>query len=579
MKKILGLLALVSLLATVSSCSSKMDTVMAPKPHETPAVPGGAAADQPGTDASTSSSNTVPSGTTPTPTATGVEVLAEISGTSILGTVDGDVHAVSYTGGYQDLVIPMDPSIVKVSFTLRGADGGYARVHDTDILGNSHVVKANGGSGASANATFEVGSGAGQIPHGSTLRFIVGGSGSSGNSGGVVGAGFDYGGGGGGTAVLVRPPLGGSFTPLAAAGGGAGAYQGMFAYSSVDHENGQGGRSGTSGGSGNGDLGAGAGGTGGNGGGSNPAIGSFGGGGGGAFTPGHGVDCVGVPDGNPSQAGEGGAGGQMGGYGGDADGCFNFTWRNGGFGYGGGGAGSGAGGGGFVAGNATLSNTSSGGNTGDPSNGGATYQYTLNAPPLVSCKNHTLYLDANGLATLVPSDVTASASDPEGGPLQFSLSRSNFDCSDVGTQSVTLTVTDDVGQTASCDAEVSVQDVSPPVITSVMADPAELWPANHRMHPVTVTTKSSDNCAGASCRIIAVSSSERLNATGDGNTEPDWEILSDDTVSLRAERSGTGVGRVYTITVECTDASGNKSQSTTSVIVPHDVRGLGKNAP
>lgn len=43
----------------------------------------------------------------------------------------------------------------------------------------------------------------------------------------------------------------------------------------------------------------------------------------------------------------------------------------------------------------------------------------------------------------------------------------------------------------------------------------------------------------------------------DGNTELDWEITGDLTVLLRAESSGLGNGRVYTIHIECTDNSQN----------------------
>jgi hypothetical protein len=55
---------------------------------------------------------------------------------------------------------------------------------------------------------------------------------------------------------------------------------------------------------------------------------------------------------------------------------------------------------------------------------------------------------------------------------------------------------------------------------------------------------------------------------GDGNTEPDWEITGDLTVDLRAERAGGGDGRIYSIVVECTDASGNSSVDTVFVCVP-----------
>jgi len=676
MWKNLGLFGLILLLAIGTSCGKKLDTVTAPHPDETAAAAEHALAADKAAAAGEAAAAPVSGriATTPAATANGVGRYEESSDAGPLTAVDANQHTVSYTGGYQDLVIPVDPSISKVAFTLEGGDGGYARVHDS-LFGDDYVVFASGGSGASAGATFTIGPGAGQIPHGSTIRFVVGGSGASGNSGGVLGAGFDYGGGGGGTGVLFRPPGGSSFSWLAVAGGGSGAYQGMFAYSSVDHEPGQGGRNVTSGGNGNGDLGPGAGGTNGNGGGSNPSLGSFGGGGGGANTPGGGVDCVGIPDLNPSQAGEGGPGGQTGGYGGDSDGCTSFTWRNGGFGYGGGGAASGAGGGGggfsgggvggttgrgggggsYLSPAAAQSSLTAGGSTGRPANGSATYQFTLNAPPTVSCKSHAVALASNGQASIVPSDVTDTASDPEGGALQFALSQSTFDCGDVGANNVTLTVTDDVGQTASCvavvtvnddiaptvitrnitvqldangtatitpamidngsfdncaiqsyaldvtafdcsdvgkntvtltvadvngksaskTAEVTVEDNIHPIIGSVEAGPAVLWPPDHKMQPVVVTLSSTDNCPGSSCRIVAVSSNEVVNAAGDGNTQTDWQITGSHTVSLRAERSGTGTGRIYTITIECTDASGNTSRSSTSVAVPHDLRSLG----
>ena len=673
MKRILGFFALILPLVMFTSCGRKMDTLTAPKPDEAAAVAGrDAAVRQPaaGDRAGAASSATT---TTPPPisTTSGPDRYETDSEPPIVVAVDGNPHSVSYTGSYQDLLIPVDPTIVAVTFTVDGADGGFARVHDT-FFGNEVVAFANGGSGASASATFAVGSGSGQIPHGSVMRFVVGGRGTNGNSGGVVGAGFDYGGGGGGTAVLIRVPLASSFSARLVAGGGSGAYQGMIAYNSVDHEPGQGGRSGTGGGSGNGDIGAAPGGAGGGGGSGNATLG---GGGGGAFGAGGGVLCVGIPDFNTNEAGEGGPGFEVGGYGGSSGGCINFVWRNGGYGYGGGGAGSGAGGGGggfsgggvggttgrgggggsFASFNATQQNISAGGSTPSPANGAATYQFTLNAPPLVACKGTTVHLDANGQGSIAPSDVRDSASDPEGGTLQFSLSKSSFGCSDVGANNVTLTVTDDVGQTASCvavvtvlddtdptvatknisveldasgmatitpamvdngssdncaiqsrtldrttfncshvghntvqltvtdvngnsassTADVLVKDTSGPAIASVTADPSVLWPPDHKMKPVAVAIASSDNCPGTTCRIILVSGNEPLNGPGDGNSAPDWEITGDGTVSLRAERSGTGPGRVYTITVECTDASGNKTRSTTSVAVPHDLRTLG----
>jgi hypothetical protein len=65
---------------------------------------------------------------------------------------------------------------------------------------------------------------------------------------------------------------------------------------------------------------------------------------------------------------------------------------------------------------------------------------------------------------------------------------------------------------------------------------------------------------------------------GDGDTASDWTTPVIDQVTgiiylqLRAERSGSGNGRVYTITIIATDASGNSSQANVQIIVPHDKR-------
>ena len=44
-------------------------------------------------------------------------------------------------------------------------------------------------------------------------------------------------------------------------------------------------------------------------------------------------------------------------------------------------------------------------------------------------------------------------------PLNFELSQTDFDCADVGQVIVTLTVTDGMGNTATCTAIVTVIDV------------------------------------------------------------------------------------------------------------------------
>jgi len=57
---------------------------------------------------------------------------------------------------------------------------------------------------------------------------------------------------------------------------------------------------------------------------------------------------------------------------------------------------------------------------------------------------------------------------------------------------------------------------------------------------------------------------------GDGNTSADWTVVDAHHVQLRAERSGGGDGRVYSITITATDSAGSSSATTVMVTVPRD---------
>jgi hypothetical protein len=86
-----------------------------------------------------------------------------------------------------------------------------------------------------------------------------------------------------------------------------------------------------------------------------------------------------------------------------------------------------------------------------------------------------------------------------------------------------------------------------------------------------VNYKATDNC-GLVTSVLRVTSNEPVNGLGDGDTAPDWEVLDANHVRLRAERSGRGTGRVYTITITSTDKAGNSASKQVFVRVPHDQR-------
>jgi hypothetical protein len=138
----------------------------------------------------------------------------------------------------------------------------------------------------------------------------------------------------------------------------------------------------------------------------------------------------------------------------------------------------------------------------------------------------------------------------------------------LGLTTATLTVSD--GRASATDTvQVTVRDTAAPKIAAATASPSLLWPPDHKMTPVAVSVSASDRCDPAvRCRIESVSSNEPENGQGDGDTSPDWQIMGDLTLKLRAERLGPGNGRVYSIGLRCVDTSGNSAGRTIAVTVP-----------
>jgi len=91
------------------------------------------------------------------------------------------------------------------------------------------------------------------------------------------------------------------------------------------------------------------------------------------------------------------------------------------------------------------------------------------------------------------------------------------------------------------------------------------------MRDVTINYSATDGCAGVNCQITNITSNEPVDGTGDGDTSPDWAFVDEHHVQLRAESAGGGNGRIYTITVTCTDAAGNTTTKTVEVHVGHNI--------
>jgi hypothetical protein len=142
----------------------------------------------------------------------------------------------------------------------------------------------------------------------------------------------------------------------------------------------------------------------------------------------------------------------------------------------------------------------------------------------------------------------------------------------LGVHEIELTVTDAGGGSATDTVIVIVIDTGLPDFTFTQLKNV-LWPVNHQLVLCATVSDVADMCDAAPILDIQVTSNEPINGPGDGNTDPDYEIVQNGAVWeiwLRAERAGPSTGREYVITATVTDSSGNEVTKGGTVTVPHD---------
>jgi subtilisin family serine protease/sugar lactone lactonase YvrE len=198
--------------------------------------------------------------------------------------------------------------------------------------------------------------------------------------------------------------------------------------------------------------------------------------------------------------------------------------------------------------------------------------------PMLACPAVEVEECAGPAGTQV--NLAATAADACGGAVTITNDRSpnGADASGLyptGTTLVTYHATDGAGRESTCTVPVTVQDSEPPGI-SLYTNLATLWPPNHEMVALHPHWTTSDRCSPAvSVELVSVTSSEPDDAAtiGDGATTDDVQGeeagTADTEVQLRAERDGSGSGRVYVLTYRAIDASGNTTPGLATVTVPH----------
>jgi len=114
---------------------------------------------------------------------------------------------------------------------------------------------------------------------------------------------------------------------------------------------------------------------------------------------------------------------------------------------------------------------------------------------------------------------------------------------------------------------------SPPDCSKVTLDNTLLWPPNHKFVEINASGATDSDVGDSATLVIdAIRQDEPVDDVGDGHTGPDAKLTSPASSKawVRAERSGTGDGRVYRVHYTATDTHGATCDGTATVGVPHD---------
>lgn len=208
------------------------------------------------------------------------------------------------------------------------------------------------------------------------------------------------------------------------------------------------------------------------------------------------------------------------------------------------------------------------GNIGTSSAGSSVTRYFLSTNP-VPDPTVDLALGERAVPALNPGDSNAS------GPVTLQLPPDLVPgtyylgaCADANFEVVELDETNNCRPTQ---VVVALKQTNqPPDCSKAQPDVTTLWPPNHKLATVSVLGIADPDGDSVTVSVTKITQDEPVNGLGDGDTSPDGFGVGTPQAQVRAERSGTGNGRVYAITVKADDGKGGTCSVTVSVGVPHD---------
>jgi hypothetical protein len=169
-------------------------------------------------------------------------------------------------------------------------------------------------------------------------------------------------------------------------------------------------------------------------------------------------------------------------------------------------------------------------------------------------------------ATISPSAVTIAG----GGTATPSLTIAVPAGTTAGDVAVTITATNAANPAIfnSASARFAIVSNRPPDTAGAAPTVASLWPVNHRMVEVGIEGITDPDGDDVTVRITGITQSEPAEGKGDGSTCADASGVGTSTALLRAERSGSGSGRLYVIEFTAEDGKGGTATGTVTVSVP-----------
>ena len=176
---------------------------------------------------------------------------------------------------------------------------------------------------------------------------------------------------------------------------------------------------------------------------------------------------------------------------------------------------------------------------GNTTTSSATFTIEDTTAPTANAQDLTLTLDGTGNISLTAAEVDNGSNDAPQGAVTLSIDVTSFTCAETGANSVTLTVTDECGNTSTSVATITVQDTENPTISGM---------------PANINLTNDAGICGAVATWTAPTTDDNCSSTISG------DAASGDTFPV-----GT-----TTVTYTATDASGNTATSTFDITVTDD---------